>query len=219
MSLYVLQQNLSYRYIIMYNDLLRDQSLDIVSTVNDLSIIFDRELNFHGCIERSCCKVRLKTLSFIKRGFTKFNLLAPLKSWYCTFVRYILEYTMVIWDTNTVIAKSQIERVQWKFLNFASKVLHIAHQPHDYKPVLIKLGLATLTVKHISASQDFLRKLLDRSINCPNLLCELNFKVSNFHSRSPYLFFIPVSTTNYSYNRPIFKIVRIANENVSASTF
>lgn len=34
--------------------------------VNYLGITFDRELNFHGLIEKSCCKA-LKTLCFIKR--------------------------------------------------------------------------------------------------------------------------------------------------------
>lgn len=203
---------------IMYNYLLKEVYLDVVSTVNDLGITFDRELNFHDHIEKSCCKA-LKTLGFVKRVSTEFNLLAPLKSLYCALVRSILEYAVVIWDPNTVIAKNQIERVQRKVLYFATRVLHIAHRPHDYEPVLNKLGLTTLADRRISASQDFLRKLMDGSIDCPDLLSELNFKVPNFHSRSPYPFFVPICTTNYSYNRPIFRIMRIANENISTFTF
>lgn len=39
-------------------------------------------------------------------------------------------------------------------------IFHIAHPPHDYETVLIKLGLTTLADMHISASREFLRKLL-----------------------------------------------------------
>lgn len=205
-------------HLIKYSYSLNDVSLDVVNTVIDLGISFDRELNFCDHVEKSCCKA-LKTLGFIKRVSSEFNLLAPLKSLYCALVRSILEYAVVIWDPYTAIAKSQIERVQRKFLNFAARVLHIAHQPHNYEPVLIKLGLTTLADRRSSASQDFLRKLMDGSIDCPDLLGALNFKVPSFHSRSPYPFYIPICTTNYSYNRPMFRLMRLANENVTASTF
>jgi hypothetical protein len=71
-------------------------------------------------------------------------LLSPLKSLYCALSRSILEYAVVICDPNTVIVKNQVEGVQWKFLYFAARILHITHQPHDYEPVLTKLELTTL---------------------------------------------------------------------------
>jgi hypothetical protein len=86
---------------IMYNYLLKEVSLNVVSTENDLGIIFNRELNFHDHIEKSCCKA-LKTLGFVKRVSNEFNLLVPLKSLYCTLVRPTLEYVVVIWDPHTV---------------------------------------------------------------------------------------------------------------------
>ncbi|XP_025409923.1 uncharacterized protein LOC112683222 [Sipha flava] len=169
-------------------------------------------------LKKSCCKA-LKTLGFVERVSNEFNLLAPLKSLYCALVRPILEYVMVIWDPNTVIAKNQVEGVQRKFLYFTARVFHITHQPYDYEPVLAKLGLTTLADRRISASQDFLRKFMDGSIECPDLLCEINFKIPNFHPRSLYPFFIPICTTNYSFNRSIFKIMRITNENIPNFTF
>lgn len=121
----------------MYNYLFKDMSLAVVSTETNLSITFDRELNFHGHIEKS------------------------------------------------EINNSQIERMQQKFLNFIARILHIVHRQHDYEPVLIKFELATLAIRRISASQDFSKKLVDdvclqMSIDCPDLLCELNSKVLNF---------------------------------------
>jgi len=69
--------------------------------VNDLGITLDRELTFHDHIEKSCCKA-LKTLGFIKRVSLEFDLILPLKALFCTLVRSILEYGVVIWDPPTV---------------------------------------------------------------------------------------------------------------------
>lgn len=94
----------------MYKYIFKDVSLDVVSTLNDLDISFDWELYFYDHIETFCCKA-LKTHGFTKRLSIEFNLLAPLKALYCTLVRSILEYALVILNPNTIIAKSQIERV------------------------------------------------------------------------------------------------------------
>lgn len=44
--------------------------------------------------------------------------------------------------------------------------------------ILIKIGLTTLAdILFTSANQEFLKKLIDGSIVCPDLLIELNFKL------------------------------------------
>lgn len=84
----------------MYNSLLKEVFVDVVRTTNDLGIIFDRELNFHEYIEKSCYKA-LKILGFVKRVSMEFNLLSSLKSLFCALVRSILEYAMIIVGTLT----------------------------------------------------------------------------------------------------------------------
>ena len=113
---------------------------NVTNTIIDLGVIFDRDLNFNGHIEKSCCKA-LKTLGFIKRISSEFHLIAPLKALYCALVRSILEYAVILWDPYTASNINQIERVQRKFLNFAAWKLKINHLPHDYEPVLNKLIL------------------------------------------------------------------------------
>jgi hypothetical protein len=179
--------------------------------VNDLGITLDRELTFHDHIEKSCCKA-LKTLGFIKRVSLEFNLISPLKALFCALVRSILEYGVVIWDPSTANGMNQLERVQRKFLSFAAMVLHIDHLSHEYDPVLKRLGLTILADRRVSANKVFLRNLINGSIDCPVLLSQLNFKIPTFHSRATYPFFIPLCTTNYSRNRPMFRMMRIANE-------
>jgi len=60
--------------------------------------------------------------------------------------------------------------MQRKFLSFAARELHIDHKPHDYEPVLNMLGLLILEDRRVSANQVFLRKLIDGSIDSPELL-------------------------------------------------
>lgn len=91
-------------------------------------------------------------------------------------------------------------------------MLHIDHRPHDYKPVRTLIELSNLTDWRVLADKLFLRKLIGDSIDCPELLSHLNFEIPSFQSRSHYPFFIPLCTTNYSRNEPIFRMIRIANE-------
>ncbi|KAF0748809.1 Uncharacterized protein FWK35_00017449 [Aphis craccivora] len=100
--------------------------------VLDLGITFDRELNFHSHLDNICCKA-LKMLGFIKR----------------------------IWDPFTSSGKDQNERVQRKFLNYAAFILSIDHQPHDYNPILNKLGLSSLVDRKKVDNLKFLRLLID----------------------------------------------------------
>lgn len=99
---------------------------DAGSTVNNLGITHDRDLTFYDHIKKCCCKA-LKTLSkhFIKRVCVKFNLVLPLKTLYRTFVRSILEYTVVIWDPATASSKNQIEKIQHDFLSFLARPNHM----------------------------------------------------------------------------------------------
>jgi len=117
----------------------------------------------------------------------------------------------------TIDDNHNILLLQRKFLNYAARVLHIEHIPHDYEPVRTFLGLSNLTDRRITANQIFLQKLIDGSINCPELLSQINFKIPSFEARSHYPFFIPLCTTNFIRNKPMFRMMRIANEYSAAS--
>lgn len=134
--------------------------------VKDLGITFDRQLNFHFHLDLICCKV-LKLLGYVKRIFQEFKLVTPIKTLYCAFVRSILEYGAVVWDPYTACDRNRIERVQRKFLNYAAFTLNIDHMPHDYIPVMDRLGLSTLVDRRQAATLNFLRQLIDGKIDSP----------------------------------------------------
>jgi len=100
------------------NDIALKQPDDCVI---DLGIIFDRSLTFRTHIEKVTCKA-LKLLGFVKRISAEFKLSSSLKTLYCSFVRSVLEYGVIIWDPCTLDGSSQLERVQRKFFKFAAFV-------------------------------------------------------------------------------------------------
>jgi len=99
-------------------------------------------------------------LGFIKRIFNEFKLTSPIKTLYCAYVRSILEYGAVVLDPPASSGKDQIERIQRKFLNYAAFILNINHPPHDYNPILNKLGLSSLVDRRKVANLKFLRLLI-----------------------------------------------------------
>lgn len=64
--------------------------------VNDLGILLYQNLNFHAHIhiEAFCYKI-LKTVGFLKRICNEYKLLAPFKTLFCAFVRFILELGVI----------------------------------------------------------------------------------------------------------------------------
>ncbi|KAL4090397.1 hypothetical protein QTP88_025246 [Uroleucon formosanum] len=209
MSFYRTHDRFEYPYSINDNPLKRSEN-----KVFDLGITFDRELNFHSHLENICCKA-LKMFGFIKRICNVFKLTSPIKTLCCDYVRSNLEYGAVVWDPSTSCGKDQIERVQRKFLNYATFILSIDHPPHDYNPILNKLGLSSLVDRRKVANLNFLRLLIDECIDSPVLLSMINFKVPCFSVRHIYPFFIPKCNINYSENQPILKMMRMANGDTS----
>lgn len=179
--------------------------------VMDLGISFDRSLTFQTHIEKVTCKA-LKLLGFIKRISADFKLSSSLKTLYCSFVRSVLEYGLVIWDPCTLDGSCQLERVQRKFLKFATFALHIECAPHEYEPVLQRLCLSTLCDRRKQGNLAFLSKLLNGEVDAPVLLSKVNFRVPTFYSRFSVPFRVPFSRSNYLSNCPTVRMMKLANE-------
>ena len=149
---------------------------------------------------------------FIKRISSEFNMCSSLKALYCAFVRSQLEYAVVIWDPQNLRDSFQIERVQRKFLKFASFVLRIDCLPHDYAPVLAKLNIETLSTRRKNTNLVFLSKLLSGEVDAPDMLGRVNFNVPGANLRNFSPFRVPFCATNYLYNEPIIRMMTLAND-------
>lgn len=168
-------------------------------------------------IQIICCKA-LKLLGFISRVSAAFHLLSPLKALFCSLVRPILEYGSILWDPSTASASSMIERVQRKFLRHAAYKLNIFCPPHDYSSIQCLFSLESLADLRHSANISFLSNLLSSKIDSPETLSRISFNVPSRRTRSSVPFHIPFSSSNYYFNSPIIRLMRIANTDPSFKT-
>lgn len=76
-------------------------------------------------------------------------------SLFCVSVRPILEFGAVVRNPHTADDSRQLESVQRRFLRFASHLLHISCEPHDYSKVADMLNLVNLAERKCSAGITF----------------------------------------------------------------
>uniref|UniRef100_A0A2S2Q917 RNA-directed DNA polymerase from mobile element jockey n=1 Tax=Sipha flava TaxID=143950 RepID=A0A2S2Q917_9HEMI len=202
------------RLAIDYSYTINGSVIDRVTSNNDLGVLFTADLNFRPHIDSICCRA-LKSLGFVMRTMNEFKLSGSLKTVYCSLDRSMLEYASVLWDPFVVIDSCHLERVQRRFLSSAAYMLKIVHPPHDYTPVLRALSLTSLADRRVKANLVFLKKLIDGSLNAPSLLVQVNFKVPHRATRSRVPFTVPLHCTNYGKNKPIDRMMRLANEDPS----
>lgn len=198
-------------YIMFYcsvNDIALKHSGDCVL---ELGISFDRSLTFQTHIEKVTCKA-LKLLGFVKRISYKFKLSSSLKTLYCSFVRSALEYGIIIWDPCTFDGRCQLGRVERKFSKFTTFALDIKYSPHDFKSVLQCFCLSTLCDRIKQANLTFLSKLINGEVDTLALLYKVHFRVSTFCSKYFFPFCIYFSHCNYLTNRPIVRMMKLANK-------
>ncbi|VVC33267.1 Hypothetical protein CINCED_3A024208 [Cinara cedri] len=92
----------------------------------------------------------------------------------------------------------------------------ILHPPHDYSPVMNKLGLMSLADRRVEANFVFLRKLIDGYLDAHYNLSLISFRVPN-HSIRCHSFAILFHHNNYGKNKPIHHMMRLANEHLRFS--
>ena len=186
------------------------------NSVKDLGFILTRNFCPNMHIQTICCEA-LKLLGFINRVSADFHLLTPLKTLFCSLVRPILEYGIILWDPSTATARNMIERVQRKFLRHAAFKLNVPCPPHDYTPIQRLFSLESLADRRHSANLSFLSNLLSSKIDSPESLSRVSFNVPCRRTRSSFPFHIPFSSSNYYLNSPIIRLMRIANTDPSFS--
>jgi hypothetical protein len=198
-----------YSYNILGSEILRANE-----SVIDLGFKLTSSLDPRPHIDMVCCKA-LKILGFINRLASDFKLDSSFKLLYCTLVRPILEYGVVVWSPFTANDSLQLERVQRRFLRSAGFLLGIEHPPHDYSAVAAKLGLVSLAERRRMLCVKFLKGLLSGQIDSSDLLSLLNFKVPPRQNRSSVPFHVPICPSNYMKNEPIRRLMLMANEDPS----
>jgi len=138
-----------------------------------------------------------------------------LKIVYRALVRPILEYGCVVWDPRSANNSKQQERVQNRFLRFASYLLKIPCPSHCYSLVANNLSLSILAYRRHFAGIRFIKGILDSLIECSKLLSLISFKVPQRLTLSNVLFYAPHASTNYLANDSMRRLIRNASLDVT----
>ncbi|XP_039433577.1 uncharacterized protein LOC120415988 [Culex pipiens pallens] len=98
------------------------QQLDRVDTFKDLGVVVDSKLRFNQHIALTTAKA-FAMLGFLKRSTKHFDDPYSLKSLFCSLVRSVLEYAVVVWAPFHETQVTRIERVQRTFVRYAFRKL------------------------------------------------------------------------------------------------
>ncbi|XP_050547686.1 uncharacterized protein LOC126909380 [Daktulosphaira vitifoliae] len=184
--------------------------LERVTTVKDLGFHLSQSLSFEQHLNITVGKA-LKVLGFLKRNTSLFTSHACLRSLYFTLVRSILEYGIVVWHPYLAKDQLRLERVQNRFLSYAAFLFNTEHPPHDYSSVRSSLNIPTLSSRRLDADISFITSLLSGSVDAPDLLSSISFRVPVHYNRYHSLYLVPSHSTNYSNNHPLHRMLRVLN--------
>lgn len=189
---------------------LNGSPLKRVYDVKDLGFYLTPTLSFDNHINIIIGRA-LKVLGFIKRNTKLFTSVPCLRSLYFSLVRSILEYGIVVWQPYLARDQLRIERVQNRFLSYAAYIINISHPLHDYNLIRTSLNIPTLSSRRLDADIHFISSLLNGSIDAPDLLSSISFRVPVYPTRNHSLYYVPSHRTNYNHNHPIHRMLRLLN--------
>ena len=152
-------------------------------------------------------------LGFISRTCRDMNNAHALRAIYCSFVRSILEYGCLVWQTLFEIHASRIESVQRRFTWFALRKLGWNHDSiPSYQQRCQLLSMGPLAARRKLAAAMFMFDLLENKVNCSNLLANVNINVPSRQTRNYTLLRPTRHRTVYGQHEPINDISVIFND-------
>lgn len=87
-------------------------------------------------------------------------------------------------------------RVQNKHLPYASFIFMIKHPPHDYFLIRYTLNMPTLSSRCLDADFNLISSILNSSIDAPDLLYLLYFRIPSHNTRNRQLFVVLIYKTS-----------------------
>jgi Reverse transcriptase (RNA-dependent DNA polymerase) len=181
-----------------------------LTVIKDLGVTFDTKLTFSNHNLLVAAKAR-SLLGFVCRIGRDLSV-TSLKTIYCSLLRSHLEYAVCIWSPYYDLYINSIESVQNRFLRICA--YKIGFQPGCYSLSDVRniLNLHTLESRRSQADLCFLFRLLSGMINCPSLLQSINFRWKQRETRDDRAVFSLMNhRTNYAFNCPLSRILRLAN--------
>lgn len=201
------------RSLICFDYSIAGETLNRVTSIKDLGVILDSNLNFNDHISYITAKAS-KSLGFIFRAAKRFTDVHCLKTLYCSLARSTLEYAVVVWAPYHNNSVQRIEWIQHKFIRFA-----LRHLPWNdpfnlprYEDRCSLIDLPLLENRRNISKACFIADVLQSRIDCPCVLNSLNIDIHRRTLRSYQFLRLPTSRTNYGHNEPIANMSRLFNK-------
>lgn len=193
-------------YAVGADELLRTNSM------RDLGVTFDSKLTFNCHIDSICGKAK-RMLGFIMRVGKNFKDRTSKKLLYNALVRSNLEYASIIWNPFTAEQRSQLERVQHKFLRFISgkRLRRRDASDHvDYAQIEKELRLDTLALRRDIADVKFTINTHNGIIDGQTFIHNFR-KAENSKTRANNVFYPVSSRTQTGHNSVFNRLMRTFN--------
>ena len=182
----------------------------MVHEIKDLGVTFDNSMSFINHIELMLRKSNIM-LGFIMRNTQCFSSHKAITVLYNSFVRSKLEYASNIWSPYYTKYNIKIEKIQNKFLRYIKFKISDNSDFNDYQFLREITGLDTLSNRRIKSDCIFIFKILNGLIDCNDLLQLINLRVPVKTTRNQTMFQVPLTVTNYLYNKPLSRMLRLCN--------
>lgn len=128
-----------------------------------------------------------------------------LKSLYCSLVRSIIEFAVVVWCPYHGTWKARMETVQKRFVRFALRNLPWRDDQHvtPYFDRCQLLGIETLETRRQTMQAMFIAKILNGDIDSPSLLTQVNVNAPERVLRRRHFLRLDGRNSRYGQHDPI----------------
>lgn len=197
--------------LLRFNYYIRTHSLDRVSTVTDLGIMFDDRMSFIPHINRTVNKA-YRMCGFVIRQCQQFTNFPAIILLFNSLSRSILEYGSIIWAPTYQCHINQLERVQKNIVKFLMFKLNLHSYEISYPMRLSMLGMESLELRRVNADKIFMFKLFNNAVDCPSLLGLFSLNVPSYGTRSTELIHVPFNRTNYGQHSATTRLCKYLND-------
>ena len=170
---------------------LSDSAISPVQIIRDLAVYSDSRLTF-PLYFANVWNISLRALGFAMRHFSDFLLPLTIRLLYCSLLRLHVEYVYLIWSCYFVKRMLLPERIQHRFLRFASKRLPCALWAERTiiipLPIMSLLDPRSVDEHRFVAGLSLLRKIIDDHANSWHILVSINSNAPLRPLRKPLLF-------------------------------
>lgn len=185
--------------------------LEQIFSVRDLGVYFHPSLKFNLHYEHIINK-SYRMLGFLLRNTRDFVNPKTLIVIYYAYVRSHVEYCSSIWSPQYQVHINAIESIQRKFLRHLAFKQRRPIENHDYSEIMSANNIMTLEKRRDMIDLTYFYKILNNQINCPDLLNQVNIRVSARRTRFLDPFETPSARKDLGMHSPFVRMHKLAND-------